>query len=114
MKYVLWPWYLIVLVTAFAWDLTVSSLQVARVVLLPGDTVRPRFVLVPLTRVRSDLEIAVVANYISLTPGTLSVDVSEDRSTLLIHALMGGENGDTLRAEVRDELEPRVLRVLRP
>lgn len=114
MSYVLWPWNLAVLMIAFARDLTVSSLQVARVVLFPGDMIRPRFILVPLTRVRSDLEITVVANYISLTPGTLTVDVSEDGSTLLIHSLMGGENGDALRAEVCDELEPRVLRVLRP
>lgn len=114
MSYILWPWNLVVLVTAFAWDLTASSIQVARAVLTPGDQYSPRFVVVPLEQARSDLEIAVVANYITLTPGTLSVDVSEDRRTLLVHALIGGESGDELRAQIRDDIEPRVLRVLRP
>lgn len=114
MSYLLWPWNVVVLVTAFAWDLTVSSIQVARAVLTPGDQCSPRFVVVPLQQARSDLEIAVVANYITLTPGTLSVDVGRDRKTLLVHALIGGESGDDLCAQVRDEIEPRVLRVLRP
>src|SRR5690606_41492112 len=68
----------------------------------------------PLTQARSDLEIAMVANYITLTPGTLTVDVSADRSILLIHALTGGDSGDELRAQVRDSIEPRVLEVVRP
>ena len=41
----------------------------------------------PLAEARSNLEITMVANYITLTPGTLTVDVSPDRSTLLVHAL---------------------------
>jgi len=115
MRYLLWPWKLLVLVTTFAWDLVDSSIQVARRVLGPaGGMAPPCFVTVPLTQARSDLEIAVVANYITLTPGTLTVDVSADRSTLLIHALTGGDSGDELRAQVRDSIEPRVLEVLRP
>lgn len=114
MNYILWPWNLVVLMTVFAWDLTVSSVQVARTVLAPGSSFAPRFVIVPLASARSDFEITVVANYISLTPGTLSVDVSPDRSKLLIHALCAGECGDDLRAQVRDGIEPRVMRVLRP
>jgi multicomponent Na+:H+ antiporter subunit E len=109
-----WPWRAIVLATAFSRDLVVSSVQVAKVVLSRTDACRPRFVTVPLAHVRSDLEITLVANYITLTPGTLTVDVSPDRSTLLVHALLGGETGDDVRADIQGGIEPRVVRVTRP
>jgi len=109
-----WPWHALVLVVAFSRDLVVSSLQVAKTVLSPRDAARPRFVTVPLARARSDLEITMVANYITLTPGTLTVDVSPDRSTLLVHALLAGETGDDVRADIREGIEPRVVRVTRP
>ena len=56
----------------------------------------------------------MVANYITLTPGTLTVDVSPDRSTLLVHALLAGETGDEVRADVQGGIERRVVRVTRP
>lgn len=114
MSYLVWPWNLVVLVTAFARDLVVSSLQVARIVMTPGVGARPCFVVVPLAQARSDLEVSVVANYITLTPGTLTVDVSPDRSTLLVHALSASETREDMRAEIRGAIEPRVVRVLRP
>ena len=68
---------------------------------------------VPLTKARTGLEITMVANYITLTPGTLTVDVSPDRSTLLVHSLLAGDSGDGVRADVQDRIEPRVTRVTR-
>lgn len=106
-------WHAARLAVAFGRDLVVSSLQVTRAVLSPTPPVRPRFVLVPLAHARSDIEITLVANYITLTPGTLTVDVSPDRSTLLVHALLAGETGEDVRADIRDGIEPRVVRVTR-
>jgi multicomponent Na+:H+ antiporter subunit E len=111
MSPVLKPWYALRLAVGFCRDLVVSSLQVARAVLTPGNAAEPRFVVVPLTRARSGLEITMVANYITLTPGTLTVDVSPDRTTLLVHSLLSGATGDGVRAEVRDRLEARVTQV---
>ncbi len=99
----------VLLVAAFARDLWASSLQVARAVIRPGD-ISPGFIAVPLHDATSDLEITVTANYITLTPGTLTVDVSADRRTLLIHSLLS--DGDTTRADVA-VIEARVLRVSR-
>ena len=107
------PWYALRLATAFLRDLVLSSIQVAVAVLSPRDITRPRFVTVPLKRARSGLEITMVANYITLTPGTLTVDVSPDGSTLLVHALLAGESGDAVRADIRDGIEARVTRVTR-
>lgn len=112
MNPVLRLWYALVMACAFLQDLVVSSVQVARTVLAPRDTAEPRFVTVPLHTARSDLEITAIANYITLTPGTMTVDVSPDRATLLVHSLLAGESGDAVRADVA-EIERRVTRVTR-
>jgi multicomponent Na+:H+ antiporter subunit E len=98
------------LVVMFCHDLVVSSVAVARAVLSPRDITAPRFVVAPI-KARSDLGVSLVANYITLTPGTLTVDVSADRSALLIHDLLAGDSGAGTRRGISDEIEPRVLRV---
>ncbi len=113
MKYLLWPVNLVRLFVAFFYDLMVSSVQVARTVILGQRAAEPRFVVVPLARASSELEITMVANYITLTPGTLTVDVSRDRKKLLVHSLLSGDSGDGVRADVNDAIETRVLRVTR-
>jgi multicomponent Na+:H+ antiporter subunit E len=113
MRLVARSWATVLLGCAFFRDLVISSLQVARAVLGPRGAITPRFIVVPLAHARSDLEITLVANYITLTPGTLTVDVSPDRSRLLVHALLAGETGDEIRADVRDGIEARVTRVTR-
>ena len=103
-------WYLLRLFVFFLWDLLVSSLLVARAVLSPKDITKPRLVTIPLN-VKSDAGITMVANFITLTPGTLTVDVSNDRSTLLVHDLLAGVSGDGTRESVRTGIESRVLKV---
>jgi multicomponent Na+:H+ antiporter subunit E len=110
---ILKPWYALELITVFARDLAVSSLHVARAVLSRRDVTQPRFVTVPLTRARTDAEITLVASYVTLTPGTLTVDVSPDRKTLLVHALLAGDSGDAIRADIQNGIERRVTRVTR-
>jgi multicomponent Na+:H+ antiporter subunit E len=113
MNVVLRAFYVLQLFALFLWDLMVSSVQVARAVLSPRDITHPRFVEVPLPEGLSDLEITLVGNHITLTPGTLTVDVSPDRRRLLIHALLAAENGDGVRADVNDTIIPRVLKATR-
>jgi multicomponent Na+:H+ antiporter subunit E len=107
-------WNALRLVVLFFLDLVASSIAVAQVVLSPRRVPRPRFVAVPLLKAQSDLEITMVANYITLTPGTLTVDVSPDAGLLLVHSLLAGETGDSVRADVQGAIEPRVTRVTRP
>lgn len=96
----------------FAWELLKSAVRVALVVIRPdiGAAVRPAIVAVPLT-LESDAGIALLANMITLTPGTLSIDVAADRSVLYVHVLeFAGK--EALLADIAGGFERRVKELL--
>lgn len=95
------------LLVMFHYELLVSSLAVAIDVLTPRHRSRPAIIEVPLD-VKTDAGILLVTNLISLTPGTLSLDVSEDRKTLLVHAMFAGDH-DALRKSLKDGMERWVI-----
>jgi multicomponent Na+:H+ antiporter subunit E len=78
-------------------------------VITPQDLSCPKIIEVPL-QAESDLEILLVTNLISLTPGTLSLDVSPDRKTLFVHAMFA-ENPDEVIEGLQDGMEYHVRRV---
>lgn len=94
----------------FLKELIVANTRVAFDVLTPPWYMKPGVIAVEL-EAKTDLEIAFVANLISLTPGTLSLDISDDRRVLYIHAMFL-EDEKAVREELR-ELESRALAVLR-
>ena len=77
MRILLWPIRFIQLVLYFLWDLFSSSVIVAWDVLTPRDRSEPQLLLMPLDA-ETDAEIMATANLISLTPGTLTVDVAAE------------------------------------
>lgn len=79
-------WRLVPFASVVLADIVTANLRVAAAVLGPVGRLRPGFVTVPLD-VRSDLGIAVLATTVSLTPGTLSADLSNDRRELVVHFL---------------------------
>lgn len=95
----------------FVWELVVSCLQVAHDVLTPTHYSRPGVIAVPLDA-ETAFEITAVANLITLTPGTMTLDVSEDRRTLWVHAMFV-DDPDALRAALKQGMERRVLEVTR-
>ncbi len=96
----------------FLYDLLVSSTKVAYDVLTPNLKAKPRFLAVPLDA-KTDPEILLTANLISLTPGSLSVDISEDRKTLLVHTMFGDRTPDQQRQDLKDGMEKRVIEALK-
>ncbi len=66
-------------------DIVVANIDVARRILGPEHAITPGFVWIPLA-LRDPHAIVSLAGIISLTPGTLSVDVTTDRRYLLVHA----------------------------
>ena len=103
-------WRVLRLGLLFVYELIVSSVQVVWDVITPTHRSRPGIVAMPLSA-RGDGEILLVAGLISLTPGTLSLDVSEDRTTLYLHAMFV-DDPDALRQELKQGMERRVLEAL--
>lgn len=68
------------------WDITLSNVTAARLVLGPVKKLRPAFFRIPLD-LTDPIAIAVLANTITLTPGTVSANIAEDRSHILVHGL---------------------------
>ncbi|GBO83344.1 MULTISPECIES: Na+/H+ antiporter subunit E [Marinobacter] len=77
-------------------DIVVASFSVARLILSPRQP-RPIFVCYPL-QLEHPLAISILASTISLTPGTVSADVSDDQKTLLIHTLDAGSDQEVIDA----------------
>ena len=72
----------------FLYELALSALRVSILVLSPNlkSKLKPGIIAFPL-KAQSDVEITLLANLITLTPGTLSVDVSDDKTKLYVHAI---------------------------
>lgn len=80
------PLKILIYILVLLWDITLANLTVARLILGPTDRLRPAFIRLPLD-LCNDFAIVVLSSTISLTPGTVSADISPDRRSLLIHAL---------------------------
>ena len=87
----------------FLYELTVSGLQVAWDVITPGHGSRPGIIAVPLD-LEEPIQITVLANLISLTPGSLSLDVSPDRTTLYVHEMFV-DDPDATRRRIKEGFE---------
>lgn len=97
----------------FARALVKANVDVARIVLRPRPTFRPGFLAVPM-RAETDLEITLLANSITLTPGTIAVHVVREQRIIVIHALDVGDDPDAVRADVQQTLEANILKFTRP
>ena len=95
----------------FIKELIKANLRVAYEVMTPGHRMTPGLIAIPLDA-KTDAEITALANLITLTPGTLSLDVSNDRRVLYIHA-MYVKDVEQFKREVKEGLERRLLEVLR-
>lgn len=93
------------------YELILANARVAYDVITPGPNRHPAVIGVPLD-VETDAEITLLANVITLTPGTLSLDLSPDRKTLYVHAMFA-EDPDAFRREIKEGFERRVLELLR-
>lgn len=90
-------------------ELVVSSLRVAYDVLTRTSHLNPAIIAIPLDA-ESDREIVTLAVLITLTPGTLSLHVSEDRRTLYVHEMyITGGDVEEARRKIKDGYERRVL-----
>lgn len=98
-------------VVFFLWELLVANLRVARDVLRPGPLrLKPRVIAVPIS-LRGDVPVVLLANVLSLTPGTLSLDISDDHKILFVHT-MNAPDGEQAKQEIKQGFERLVINLL--
>jgi multicomponent Na+:H+ antiporter subunit E len=100
-------WALISFVAYFLRILIKANLQVAWEITTPGFTMQPRIVRYKVDHL-TDVQLTTLASAISLTPGTLSVDVSDDQQYLYVHAMYARSRQDAIRD--LDELQKRLMK----
>lgn len=99
------------LTVVFLGELVVSSLRVALEAIRPSPRIRPGIVAVPL-RARTETELLMLSSMVTLTPGSLSLDISEDSRTLYVHTMFL-QDPEALRREITDTLETPMMEALR-
>jgi multicomponent Na+:H+ antiporter subunit E len=82
-------------VVVFAWEVGVANVDVAYRVLAPGEHLEPEVILVPL-RVETALAITTIANSITITPGTLTLDYEAEANALYVHVIDAGDIADVV------------------
>lgn len=95
----------------FLYELLLANLEVAYDLITPSYYMKPGIVKYELTA-RTDMEITLLSNFISLTPGTLILDVSDDKRVLYIH-VMYVKNKERFIKRIRGGFERRLLNILR-
>lgn len=100
----------VIRIASLAWlffvELAKSAWKVAVMVVSPRLDIKPGIFAFPLTVTR-DFEITLLANLITLTPGTLSVDVSADKKTLYVHAIDCADP-DAARRDIAEGFERKI------
>ncbi|RMX08202.1 sodium:proton antiporter [Corticibacter populi] len=97
------------LAVIFLRELALSSWAVASAAFARKPRVAPAIIAVPL-RLRSEMGIATLANLVSLTPGTTSLHVSDDRQTLYVHCLDGSDPAGLI-AGIQRSFEDVILEI---
>ncbi|SUI96791.1 Multiple resistance and pH homeostasis protein E [Sphingobacterium spiritivorum] len=95
----------------FLYEMIVANIQVAYDVITPKYFFKPGIIRYPLNA-RTDFEINLLATIISLTPGTLILDISDDKSALYIH-VMYLKDKDKFIAQLKNGFERRLLEIIR-
>ncbi|MFS0489020.1 Na+/H+ antiporter subunit E [Leadbetterella byssophila] len=95
----------------FVYELIKANIQVAYDVITPKYFFKPGIVKYPMSA-RTDLEINLLSTVISLTPGTLILDISEDKKTLYIHVMYLKDKSSFIK-QTKNGIEKRLLEILR-
>jgi multicomponent Na+:H+ antiporter subunit E len=107
LSYFIRIWRVFSLIALFLYELVLSAIKVALLVVQPRMDLKPGILKFPL-RLETDASITLLANLITLTPGTLTIDASEDRRFLWVHAL-DCSNPDKTREEIASGFERKIM-----
>ncbi|ASN05157.1 Na+/H+ antiporter subunit E [Virgibacillus necropolis] len=99
------------LILLFCKELITANMDIVKLVYKPKLDIEPGIFAMP-TTLKSNWEITLLANLISLTPGTLTVAISDDNTHLYIHA-MDIDDIDEAIAEIKNTFEKAIMEVTR-
>jgi len=99
------------LILLFVRELILSNIDILKVVYSPKLDIEPGIFTLP-TELRSNFEITLLANLISLTPGTLSIAVSEDHTKIYVHAMDIPDVEQSIN-EIKETFEKTIMEVTR-
>ena len=101
---------MMVYVLIVLWDIIVANIEVAWIVLTkPNSKLRPAWVVIPLDLTQPEA-ISMLAGTITLTPGTVSADMSSGGHSLLVHALHT-DDPDAIRDDIKQRYEARLMEI---
>lgn len=104
------PWRMVSYLGLVIWDIIVANVVVAMIVLFKSNAkMQPRWIVIPLD-LRTPEAITLLAGTITLTPGTLSADVADDGTALLVHALDAADP-DAVRDDIKNRYERRLKEI---
>ncbi|AOM82556.1 Na+/H+ antiporter subunit E [Salisediminibacterium beveridgei] len=97
------------LLILFLYKLILSNIDMIKIVLSPKMNIEPGIIAIP-TKLRTDWEVTLLANLISLTPGTLTMNFSENGRTLYVHSIHVPDK-DAAIDEIRQSFERAIMEV---
>ncbi|MCE7794167.1 Na+/H+ antiporter subunit E [Salipaludibacillus sp. CUR1] len=97
------------LILLFFYKLILSNIDMTMIILSPKMDIQPGIIAVP-TKLRTDWEITLLANLISLTPGTLTMNFSEDGRTLYVHSIHVPDKEKAIK-EIHESFEKAIMEV---
>lgn len=92
-------------------DVINSSLRIAWDVITPRHRHRPAILAVELTA-RTDVEITLLSNVLTFSPGSLALDVSDDRRVLFVHEMFASDP-EQAKTRMKERMEAGLLRILK-
>lgn len=105
-------WSIIKLGLIFIRELTMSNISVLLLVIRPKLDIHPMIFALP-TELEHDWEITLLSSLITLTPGTIVLNVSDDQNTLYIHAIDVDDVEDAIHS-IKNSFEKAIMEVSRP
>ena len=101
---------MLLLFLVFIRELIWASVRVVRSIFMPRAYLNPGVVAIPLD-LKSDFEIMLLGHMITLTPGTLTLEVSPDKKFIYVHTMELGGSVEAFRQSIKDGFERRILEV---
>jgi multicomponent Na+:H+ antiporter subunit E len=109
-KFLLKIYHIIGFLLFYIVEVIIANMRIAWDIITPRHRMKPGVLAIPLD-VETDNEILALNNLITMTPGTLSLDVSTDKRVIYVHA-MYIDDAEKIRKEIKSGLEKRIMEVM--